>query len=91
MLLTTIRQVESVAIEVKGEGLPEVQEQLEKNRPEGFVLVQAPVTMKKGETAITALGTYARRDATREVEGSSYAELRAAAPAGWQMLSVRRV
>jgi hypothetical protein len=54
------------------------------------VLTLAPVSMAKASTAITATGTYARRDEVQEIEAPSYAELRAAVPEGWQMLSVRR-
>lgn len=90
MLTATIRRVETLSVDVAGEGLEAVQAELEAARPAGFDLVQAPVAMQKGKTAITARGTYERRDEMQEIEAPSYAELRAAVPAGWQMLSVRR-
>ncbi len=90
MLTATIRRVETLTVDVAGEGLEAVQAELEKARPAGFELVSAPVAMQKGKTAITATGTYERRDEMQEIQAPSYAELRAAVPAGWQMLSVRR-
>ncbi|UOQ58541.1 hypothetical protein MUN78_06885 [Leucobacter allii] len=90
MLRATIRQIETTTTEVKGEGLEDVREQLENQRPAGFALISAPVSMAKGETAITATGTYARRDGLQEITGETMAELRALVPAGWQMLSVIR-
>lgn len=91
MLTATIRRVETLSVDVAGEGLEAVQAELEANRPAGFDLVSAPVAMKAGTTTLTATGTYERRDETQEIQAPSYAELRAAVPAGWQMLSVRRV
>lgn len=86
MLTATIRKVETVTIEVSGEGLPEVREKLAAECPEGFELIHAPVAMQKGSTAITATARYARRDGLREVTGRTVEELRAAVPDGWQML-----
>lgn len=81
-----IRRIETTQIEVSGEGLPDVQSKLSDATPAGFDLVSAPVAMKSGSTAITAVGTYARRDEVREIEGATMAELRAATPEGWQTL-----
>jgi len=83
-----IRRIETQQVEVSGDGLPDIQEKLKAATPPGFDLVSAPVSMKSGSTAITAVGTYARRDETREIEGGSMAELQAAVPDGWQMLYV---
>lgn len=91
MLTATIRLVETLSVDVAGEGLEAVQAELEKARPSGFDLVSAPVAMQKGKTAITATGKYERRDEVQEIQAPSYGELRAALPKGWQMLSVRRV
>ncbi|UOQ58080.1 hypothetical protein MUN78_04340 [Leucobacter allii] len=91
MLRATIRPVETTQLEVKGEGLESVRAQLADATPEGFRLVLAPVSMAKGETAITATGTYARRDGLREIEAETMAELRAQVPEGWQMLGVVRL
>ncbi len=83
-----IRRVETQQVEVSGEGLPSVQEQLAAATPAGFDLVSAPVSMKSGSTAITALGTFERRDETREIEGASMDDLRAQTPEGWRMMYV---
>ena len=83
-----IRRVETQQVEVSGEGLPSVQEQLTAATPEGFDLVSAPVSMKIGSTAITAQGTFERRDETREIEGESMDDVRAQTPEGWRILYV---
>lgn len=83
-----IRRVETQQVEVSGEGLPDVQAQLAAATPAGFDLVSAPVAMKSGSTAISATGTYERRDEVREIEGATMAELQAATPEGWQLLYV---
>lgn len=83
-----IRRVETQQVEVSGEGLPSVQAQLAAATPPGFDLVSAPVKMKSGSTAITAVGTYERRDETREIEGASMDDLRAQTPEGWRILYV---
>jgi hypothetical protein len=90
MLYATIRLAETHQVTVEGESLGEIQQHLREKCPDGFVLTLAPVSMAKASTAITATGTYARRDEVQEIEAPSYAELRAAVPEGWQMLSVRR-
>lgn len=81
-----IRKVEHITVEVAGAGLPEIAAELQKLRPEGFDLVSSPVTMKAGSTALSAVGTFARRDEVREIEGTNRAELLAAVPDGWQLL-----
>ncbi|WP_053352726.1 hypothetical protein [Leucobacter musarum] len=89
MLIATLRKIETVTVEVKGEGLPEIQEKLAAERPDGFDLVSAPVAMLKGQTAITATGTFARRHGLIEIECESFDDARAKTPEGWQILSVR--
>ncbi|WP_053386982.1 hypothetical protein [Leucobacter japonicus] len=89
MLIATIRKLETVTVEVAGEGLPEIQELLEQHRPEGFDLTSAPVAMLKGQTAITATGTYSKRDGLQEIEGADLADVRSKVPDGWQILNVR--
>lgn len=84
----TIRLNETLNINVEGEGLPEIQAKLEAARPDGFDLVNAPVKMNAGSTTLTAVGTFSRRDQTREIEGATMADLRAATPDGWQMLYI---
>ncbi|QAB18346.1 hypothetical protein Leucomu_10825 [Leucobacter muris] len=91
MLYATIRLAETHQVTVEGESLGEIQQHLREQCPDGFVLTLAPVSMAKASMAITATGTYERRDKVQEIEAPSYAELRAAVPEGWQMLSVRRV
>lgn len=83
-----IRRVETQQVEVSGEGLPEIQEKLCAATPKGFDLVSAPVAMAKASTAITAAGTFARRDEVREIEGATMADLQARTPEGWRMLYV---
>lgn len=83
-----IRRIETQQIDVSGEGLPEVQAQLAAATPAGFDLVSAPVKMKSGSTAISAIGTYERRDETREIEGETMDQLRAQTPEGWRILYV---
>lgn len=80
-----IRKVETVTVEVSGDGLPEIQAQLVAQCPDGFDLVSAPVSMKAA-SKLTATGTFARRDTVREIEGSTWAELQV--PDGWQLLYV---
>lgn len=83
-----IRRIETQQVEVSGEGLPDVQAQLEAATPAGFDLVSAPVAMKSGSTAISATGTYERRDEVREIEGATMHDLRAQTPEGWKMMYV---
>lgn len=56
------RLLETQETTVKGGGLPEIQELLEAERPEGFDLTVAPVAMKSDATELTSVGTFARRD-----------------------------
>lgn len=90
MYYAMIRPRETRIIEVAAESLAEVQDQLEAQRPEGFDLTAAPVTMAAGKAALTAVGKYARRDGVSEIEAESMDALRAAVPEGWMMLSVRQ-
>lgn len=85
-----IRLIETQEVTVKGGGLPEIQELLEAERPEGFDLATAPVAMKSGSTELTAVGTFARRDQTQMIEADTMDGLRALVPDGWQMLYVVR-
>ncbi|WP_449280422.1 hypothetical protein [Leucobacter sp.] len=91
MLRATIRKLETVTHEATGEGLPAIQEQLKAACPQGFELTSAPVSKQTGAVAITALGTYARRDTLDEIEAESMDALRAAVPDGWQLISALRV
>lgn len=83
-----IRLIETRQIDVTGEGLPDIHAQLAAARPDGFDLISAPVSMLKGSTAITATGTFARRDEIRMIEADTIDGLRSATPDGWQMLYV---
>ena len=89
MFTGTIRPVETVTIEVEGHSLAEIQEALAKQTPDGFELTDAPVRMAKGTTLISAVGKFARRDGTREIEADDIAALRAKVPEGWQLLTIR--
>lgn len=44
--------------------------------------------MAKASTVNSAVGTFARREEVREIEGATMAELQAQTPDGWQMLYV---
>lgn len=88
MLVARIRQVETRTVDVRGESLDEIHDQLAAQRPDGFELVLAPVSMAKASTEITAKGTYARRDAIQDVSGATMDEIRAQIPDGWQLLYV---
>lgn len=83
-----IRLIETQEATVQGGGLPEIQELLEAERPEGFDLAVAPVAMKSGSIELTATGTFARRDQTRMIEAETMDGLRALVPDGWQLLYV---
>lgn len=88
MLRASIRLIEKQEISVEGDSLESIHDQLTKACPDGFTLVEAPVKMGKTGGQITALGTYMRRDTTRDIEAATRAELAAQVPEGWQMLYV---
>lgn len=88
MLRASIRLIEKQEISVEGDSLESIHDQLAKACPDGFTLVEAPVKMGKTGGQITALGTYMRRDTTRDIEAATRAELAAQVPEGWQMLYV---
>lgn len=90
MLTATIRRVETVTVEVAGEGLDAVRAELEAQRPTGFDLVSAPVAMRAGTTALTAVGVFERRDEIGEIEAETMDDLRRLIPEGWRILAVRR-
>ncbi|MBL3686792.1 hypothetical protein D3248_07490 [Leucobacter zeae] len=90
MLRATIRLDEQLQVDVEGESLESIHEQLLAARPEGFDLTLAPVAMAKASTLISATGTFVRRDTTREIEAESMEALRAQVPEGWRLLHVIR-
>lgn len=89
MLIGMIRLVETRTRDVAGEGLESLAEQL--TAPPGWELISAPALPTKGKTELHATGTFARRDAIREIEAEDRAGLDAQIPDGWQLLSIRRV
>jgi hypothetical protein len=56
--------------------------------PDGYVLTDATVAMRKGTTRISAKGTY-RSTEIAEIEADDMAALRAKVPEGWMLISVR--
>ena len=90
MLRATIRSTETRTTEVEGEGVEEIHALLDAQRPEGFELIIAPVTMSKASKTITATGTYERRDGVQMIEGETMDDLRSQVPEGWRMLHVIR-
>lgn len=89
VLIGTIRPVETRTIEVEAHSLAEAHELLEAQCPAGFELANAPVTMGKGITLLTAVGTFVRRDGARDIEAADRAALDAQVPKGWALISVR--
>lgn len=90
MLTGSIRPVETRTLEVEAHSLAEAHELLETQCPAGFELANAPVTMGKGTTLLTAVGTFVRRDGARDIEATDRAALDAQGPAGWTLITVRR-
>lgn len=88
-MIGTIRPVETRTVNVEAHSLADVHTALEQQRPDGFELTDAPVRMSNGTTALTATGTFARRDGIREIEADARAGLDALIPDGWQLVSVR--
>lgn len=89
MLYGTIRPVEKTTTEVEAQSLEEAHTLLNTQAPAGFELTDAPVRMAAGTAALTATGTFARRDGAREIEAADIAALRAQVPDGWILLHVR--
>ncbi|WP_336632854.1 MULTISPECIES: hypothetical protein [unclassified Microbacterium] len=89
MLTGLIRPHETRTIDVEGHSLADIQAQLDKATPVGWVLTSAPVAMVKGSTLMTATGTIERHDELREIEADTIDALRAKTPPGWKLLSVR--
>lgn len=85
----TIRSIEVITVEAEGASLAEVKAKLHEQTPPGFDLTDAPVTMRAGEGTLTAIGRFARRDGTRDIEADDIPSLRAKVPEGWQLLNVR--
>ncbi len=89
MLSAVIRPVETTAIELVGESLEDLQQQIAAKTPPGFHIASAPARMIKGSTSIETTATYRRVDGEREIEAADMASLKALVPEGWQMLLVR--
>lgn len=89
VLIGTIRPVETRSLTVEAHSLAEAHEALEAQCPAGFELADAPVTMGKGTTALTAVGTFIRRDGARDIEAADRAALDAQVPDGWALITVR--
>ena len=89
MLTGLIRPVETHTIDVEGDSLADVHGKLIAQVPAGWELTRAPVAMTAGSTALTATGTFERRDSIREIEADTMTQLEALVPDGWQLLSVR--
>lgn len=89
VLIGTIRPVETRTLTVEAHSLAEAHELLEAQCPPGFELANAPVTMGKGTTLLTAVGTFVRRDGARHIEAADRAALVAQIPDGWALITVR--
>ncbi|KEP75862.1 hypothetical protein HR12_20915 [Microbacterium sp. SUBG005] len=90
MLIGTIRPVETHTLTVEAHSLAEAHELLKAQCPAGFELASAPVTMGKGTTLLTAVGTFVRRDGARDIEAADRVALDAQVPDGWSLITVRR-
>lgn len=90
MLVATIRPAETRTVTVEGQDIPTLRADLDAQTPAGWVLVDAPVTMKPGGLRIIE-ARYERRDGTREIEADDMDTLTGKVPDGWKMLSVRTV
>lgn len=91
MLSALIRPVETIAIEVTGESLEDLQQRITAQTPPGFFVSSAPARMIKGSTSIQATAVFRRVDQVREIEAMDMAALRTLVPDEWTMLSVRSV
>ena len=89
MYIGMIRPTGSQTTSVTGASLEDVQQQLERQRPDGFELVNSPAEMVKGAALIKTTGTFERRDSVQEIEADTIDGVRALVPAGWHLLSVR--
>lgn len=89
MLIGTIRPAEVKTVELEGETLAEIRNAAA--APDGWELIDAPVSMHAGSTKLTATARFARRDGVEEVEADSMAALEAKIPEGWKLLAVRRI
>lgn len=89
MLSAVIRPIETVTIELVGESLEDLQQQIAAKTPHGFHIASAPARMIKGSTSIETTATFRRVDSEREIEAVDMDALAAQVPDGWRMLSVR--
>lgn len=88
MYIGTIRPIESVTVDVKGDGLEEVRELVTVQTPDGWEIESIPVAMSKRETELSAHATIVRRDGVLTIEGIDYADVKAKVPEGFQLLHV---
>ena len=91
MLIGTMRPTDTRTVEVEGNSLADIQENLEALRPGGFDLVKSTAHPVKGTMLLSSVGTFGRRDGAREVEADDRATLDAKVPGGYQLLTVRAV
>lgn len=89
MLIGTTRPVETRTLTVEAHSLAEAHELLEAQCPDGFELADVPVTMGKGTTLLTAVGTYVRRDGVATIEADDMVALQAKVPEGHALITVR--
>lgn len=89
VLIGTIRPVATATVEARS--LTEAHELLQAECPAGTELADAPVTMGRGATLITAARTLVRRDSMREIEAEDMDALRAKVPKGWILLNMRKL
>ncbi|RKT33692.1 hypothetical protein DEU34_2296 [Microbacterium sp. AG1240] len=89
MLIGTIRPTETRTVEVTGESLEDIQVKLEALRPAGFDLVKSTAHPVKGTMLLSSVGTFARREGSREIEADDRAALQAKIPDGYELLAIR--
>ncbi|GAA1526426.1 hypothetical protein HD600_002742 [Microbacterium ginsengiterrae] len=89
MLVALIRPVEVRTVSVEGEHIPDMRNEVITQMPEGWDLINAPVSMARGG-ARKMEATFQRFDELREIEAEDMDALIAKVPEGWMMLSVRR-
>lgn len=91
VLIGTARPDENQSFDVEGRSLEEITAQIAAKTPVGWEATHAPVAMVKGDTLLKSTTTIERRDGLIEVEGEDLDGVRAKLPAGYRLLSLRRV
>ncbi|WP_345750140.1 hypothetical protein [Microbacterium rhizophilus] len=91
MLIGKIRPQETRELTAEGESLEAIAAGFRAQTPAGWELLQQHAELVKGSTQLAATATIARWGEVQEIEGDDMPALEAKVPAGWRLLSVRRV